>query len=250
MKRISIVGLCLMAVFAFSAGAASSASAADLLAQRAGGASITGVTFLSTFGLAQLIRKNGEEIDCKDGTNVGLFLSSTLGDILIRFLGCKSLGVNCKTAGAAAGEIHLPLATTLFHLGLAHLVLANGIDLNIPAVVILLHGNVKLECGEPIVLAKIEVKGNVIGALQLANGNPLPLKTSVSEANLNFQQTSNGVQHLTLILLPGSTTPTEFDLTSSVNGGAFELSSEVANATLFHFLASGGTATNIELMEP
>jgi hypothetical protein len=136
MKRISIVGLCLAAVVALSAFAVSSASA-DLKAQLKGGGSVVGTTFLSTVTLPQLIRHNGEEVHCTHATNHGKFLTATLGDILIRFLGCTASGVKCNSAGAGTGEIHLPLSTTLFHLGLAHLILSGGTVHRLPAIVIL-----------------------------------------------------------------------------------------------------------------
>jgi hypothetical protein len=244
MKRISIVGLCLAAVFALSAFAAPGASA-DLKAQLKGGGSVAGVTFLSSVTLPLLITHNGSTIHCKHATNHGLFLSATLGDILIRFLGCTASGLKCNTTGAGTEEIHLPLST-LFHLGLAHLVLATTTD-RVPAAALLLGKIIKIECGG--VTLKIEVLGNVIGALQ-RNGEPVPLKTPLEDFNLNFQQTANGLQHLRLFLMPGSTTPTTFDLDSNLNGGAFELASEVANALLDGFKTSGGVATAIEFVEP
>jgi hypothetical protein len=94
------------------------------------------------------------------------------------------------------------------------------------------------------------VKGNVIGALQTAAGAPQPLNAAFSTVHLNFQQTSIGLQHLTLILLPGSTSPTSDFLEANKNGGAFEASSEVANVTLDGFTTSGGAATELELVEP
>jgi len=248
MKRISIVGLCLMAVFALSAGAASSASAADLLARLPGGGSVAGVTFLSSATLPQLITSNGT-IHCKHATNHGKFLTATLGDILIKFLGCTTVNpitlkqVNCNTTPGGSGEIHLPL-TTLFHLGLAHLVLSTTTD-RVPAAVIL-PGEIEINC-EGIV---IKVRGNVIGALQKANGEPQPLGVAFPAVNLNFQQTSAGVQHLKLILMPGSTTPTEQFLEANVAGFGFKPASEVANATLDGFTTSGGAATEVELVEP
>jgi hypothetical protein len=241
MKRISIVGLCLMAVFALSAFAASGASA-DLKAQLKGGGSIVGTTFLSTATLPQLITHSGSTIHCKHATNHGKFLTATLGDILIRFLGCTSSGFNCNTAGGGTGEIHLPLST-LFHLGLAHLNINTG---RIPAAVILPGQIIKITCGG---IVTIEVRGNVIGALQ-RNGAPAPLNTPFEDVNLNFQQTANGLQHLRLILMPGTTGLTTYDLESSTSGGAFELASEVANALLDGFTTSGGVATQIELVEP
>jgi hypothetical protein len=254
MKRISIVGLFLAAVFALSAMAASSASAAPglLLAQVAGGGSIAGVTFLSSANLPLLTTHGGSLIHCKDATNHGLFLSSTLGNILIRFLGCTTanpLGgrLNCNTTGAGTGEIHLPLATTTFHLGLAHLTLTVG---RIPAAVILLEKDVEINCGNG--LAKILVLGAVIGAFQLdVSGTnfekPIPLNTAFSNAILNFQQTAHGLQHLRLFLFEDELRT--YDLHSSTNGGAVELSAEVALTLLDLFRLSNGNHVSIELFE-
>jgi hypothetical protein len=249
MKRMSIVGLCLAAVFAFSAGTASSASAAELLARPAGGGSIVGVTFLSSVTLPLLITHRNSRIHCKHATNHGLFLSSTLGNILIRFLGCTTTGLlgqllNCNTPNAGTGEIHLSLET-LFHLGLAHLTPTVG---NIPAAVVLLGQTIKIKC-EGI---EIEVRGNVIGAFQ-RNGVAVPLNTPVLDVNLNFQQTANGLQHLRLFLMPGTTGLTTYDLESKtpLSEGKFELASEVANALLDGFrLPGGSTDEDIEFVEP
>jgi hypothetical protein len=245
MKRIiSIVGLCLAAVFAFSAMSASSASA-DLKAQLPGGAGVAGVTFLSSATLPLLFTHSGKEIHCKHVTNHGKFLTATLGNVLIRFLGCTAkealVTVNCSTPGAGTGEIHLSLET-LFHLGLAHLNINTG---RIPAIAILLGKIIEIQCGTVL---KIEVRGNVIGALQ-RNGAAVPLNTPFEDVNLNFQQTANGLQHLRLILMPGTTGLTTYDLESSFGAG-FELASEVANALLDGFTTSGGLATQIELVEP
>jgi hypothetical protein len=247
MKRISIVGLFLAAVFALSAGIASSASAGELLALIAPkGGSAAGVTFLSSATLPLLFTHSGKEIHCKHVTNHGKFLNATLGNVLIRFLGCTSkegiVTVNCNTAGAGTGEIHLSLET-LFHLGLAHLNINTG---GIPAIAILLGKIIEIKCGTVL---KIEVRGNVIGALQ-RNGAAAPLNTAFEDLNLNFQQTAKGLQHLRLILMPGTTGLTTYDLESSFAGVAFELASEVANALLDGFTTSGGAPTAIELVEP
>jgi hypothetical protein len=247
MKRISIVGLFLAAVFALSAMAASGASAAELLARPAGGGSIAGVTFLSSATLPLLTTHSGSLIHCKDATNHGLFLSATLGNILIRFLGCTikvlTSTVECGTSGAVAGEIHLPLST-LFHLGLAHLTSTVG---RIPAAVVLLGRNIVLTCG-PVT---IEVRGSLIGALQ-RNGAAVPLNTAFTDVNLNFQQTtptSHGLQHLRLFLMPGTTGLTTYDLELNLNGGTFELAAEVANALLDGFKLPNGKEDAIEFHE-
>ena len=245
MKRIRTVGLCLAAVFALSVIAASGASATDLLARIAGGGSVAGVTFLSSATLLRWITHSGTEFHCKHVTNHGLFLSLTLGIVLMRFLGCSTkfgfTTIECKTKNAAAGEIHLPLST-LFHLGLAHL----GINSKIPALVILPGSATEVSCGGLV----MNWTGALIGVLQKENGEPLPLSTPLGEMNLNFQQTGNGLQHLRLILMPGSITPTTYDLEFNV-GGALELLAVITNDKLHLFrLSNGGNHVNIELIAP
>jgi hypothetical protein len=248
MKRACTAGLCVVVAFALaSAIGASGASAADLLARVAGGGSVTNATFLLSVTLPLLITKTGKKIHCKHATNHGLFSTSTLGYILMRFLGCTidevSFTMNCNTLGAASGEIHFPLST-LFRLGLAHLTLSTG---RLPAAVILLGKTAEITCDEAL---KIEVRGNVIGAFQKANGEQVELGKPLLEVNYNFQQTAPGEQRLRLILLPGSATPTTYDLESSFFGGAFELTSEVANFKADSFRLSNGNLISLELVEP
>jgi hypothetical protein len=252
MKRISIVGLCLAAVFAFSAMAASSASAEPLLllAQIAGGGSVENVTFLSEAILPLLLTHGGKEIHCKHAINHGLFINSTLGRVLILFLGCTTpnpLGgrLNCNTSGAGTGEIHIPL-TTLFHLGLAHLTLTKG---KIPAAVILV-GDVAIECTAAV---KILVLGNVIGAFKLDKEGEkphaiLPLNTPFLNALLSFEQEKPGLQHLRLFLFEHELRT--YDLEADI-GNAKELASEVANALLdlFRLNHGSGKHVDIELIE-
>jgi hypothetical protein len=247
MKRIRTLGLCLVAMSALGAVAASSAPATDLLARVAGGGSVAGVTFLSSSAtLPFLFLHGGEEIHCKSVTNHGLFLNSTLGSILIRFLGCATSLSSCKTTGAAAGEIHMPLTTTLFHLGLAHLTLSIG---RIPAMLILLEKHSKIECGG---LAILMLDG-VIGALRLDTGShgPVLLNAPFSTALLAFEQTSPGLQHLRLFLMPGTTGVAPYDLKGLISEGLpVALMSVVTNAVLDLFRLSNGSHVNIELVEP
>jgi hypothetical protein len=235
-----------MAAFALCAFAASSASAKGLLlAQIAGGGSIAGVTFLSKAGLAQLFTHGGSEIHCKDAINHGLWLSPTLGDVLIQFLGCTSSGEPCHSLNAGSGEIHLSLAT-LFHLGLAHLTLSTG---RIPAILILV-GHLHILC-EPIA-ALILVLGAVIGALRTdpdtGNHEPIPLGKPFLSALLDFEQEKNGLQHLRLFLFEDEVHSYDLDAFVSTTG-KIELASEVAKALLFHFLLPNGVENDIELVE-
>jgi len=249
-----MTGLFLAAVFALSAMAASSASATPglLLAGVVGGGSIAGVSFLSSAKLPQLFTHGGKEIHCKDANNRGLWLSPTLGDILIQFLGCTAEqgALSCNTANAGSGEIHLPLGGTSFHLGLAHLSSTVG---KIPAIVVLLDKDVLINCQN---LAEILVLGAVIGALQLdlsgtSFQTPIPLGMPFSTAILNFQQTAPGLQHLRLLLFED--TLNTYDLHSLVKElgtpKPLELSSEVALALLDLFTLNSGKHVELLLFE-
>lgn len=257
MKRISMTGLFLAAVFALSAMTASSASATPglLLARVAGGGSIAGVSFLSSATSPQLVLHNGKIIQCKDATNRGLWLSSTLGDILIQFLGCSAEGgaLKCSTAGAGAEEIHLPLGGTSFHLGLAHLSSTVG---KLPAIVVLLNKDVNINCGSG--LAEILVLGAVIGAFQLdPSEKPIPVNAGASvgspfsTAILNFQQTAPGLQHLRLLLFEDSLNTYDLDSLVTELGTIkpLELSSEVALVLLDLFTLNSGKHVELELFE-
>jgi hypothetical protein len=229
-----------MAVFAISAVAASSASAGELLFKAVTG-NIVGGGFLSLGGLSLLRTLGGSTVHCEHVHNHGKFLTTTLGDVLILFLGCTTVAfgstLNCHNTGT--NEIHLPLATTLFHLGLAHL----GTNTSIPAVDILLDEDVKFKCG----FNTVTVKGAVIGALQEANGNQAPLNTPVEATNLVFKESSVGMQELTEFLMPGGGLVTQH-LTSTIL--ATEESGETSTDTLDGFTNSVGGATKIELVEP
>ncbi len=196
MKRIRIVGLCLMAVFALSAVVASSASAGELLFKASNG-NIVGGSFKSLGGLSLLRTLGGSTIHCLHVDNHGKFLSTTLGDVLILFLGCTTVSfgstVNCHNQGT--NEIDLPLATTLFHLGLAHF----GSNVSIPAIDILLGKTLEFKCS----IATVSVKGDAIGALELTTGGQVPLNNPVSEMNLVYEESEPGMQKLTEFLMPG-----------------------------------------------
>jgi hypothetical protein len=254
MKRINIVGLCLAAVFALSAMAASSASAAGLLLARIApnGGSPAGVSFLSLGELALLTTESGKLVDCKHVRDHGLWLSPTLGDVLILFLNCHAVAIGSPacTSGGGAGseEIHLPLESTLFHLGLAHLPLEGATLDSVPAILILLHKDVFFNCGKGV--AEVLVLGAVIGALQLDEPLelPIPLNTRFSTALLNFTQDAHGLQHLRLFLFEDSLN--SYDLHSLITElGTIKpltLSAEVALALLDLFTL-GSPAKHVEL---
>jgi hypothetical protein len=241
MKCIRMGGLCLVAAFAFSAVAMSSASAGQLLVRFSLGGSVVGASFLSAAGVSTLESTGKKVITCSTVRNHGSFLSSTLGLVLIVFIGCKETVMNtsCDSAGAGAGEIYIPLST-LFHVGLAH----SGTNTTIPAIIILLpSAGINFTCDGGAI--KVKVTGNVIGELQ-SGGAQAPLNVPFRTLALVFRQTT-GVQALKLILL-GSQTLTNQHLTSEING-TVEEAGESSTDILDGFRNSMGEET-IELVEP
>lgn len=109
MRRFRIIGLALVAVFAMSAVAVSSASAALPEFVPANGKFPVPAKFTS--GAGTLETEKGHTVKCKADSGAGEIASAKLIDaIIIKFTGCTTsvpiLGtVECKTAGAGAGVI-------------------------------------------------------------------------------------------------------------------------------------------------
>lgn len=101
MKRIRLVLLGLMAVLAFTAIAAASASAA--LPEFSTTAKFTGKQVGSGF----LETTSGlEKVTCKSGSSPGAIVNKTqTGGVVVKFNECKSLLGACKTSGASTEEI-------------------------------------------------------------------------------------------------------------------------------------------------
>jgi hypothetical protein len=109
MKRIRIIGLALVALFAFSAIAASAAQAEPEWKPK-GGSSAFPVKFSATGTKETFLETtNHGQIKCSGLTAKGeLKVAREAGKIVVKFTGCKAekFGAGeCKTAGKAAGEI-------------------------------------------------------------------------------------------------------------------------------------------------
>jgi len=132
MKRMRIVGLCLVAVFAFTAFAASSASAEPkgqygTCKAQAGGKFSTATctvekanskfewvplttedTFTSVAtGTATLESVGGTKITCKKEHGTGAVINSTeVGKVIAHFEECSSSGFACQNKGGTSGDIN------------------------------------------------------------------------------------------------------------------------------------------------
>jgi len=134
MRRIKIAGLCLVAMFAMSAIASATASAAAPefgKCNKVTGANsnysdskctkevakgtgkyewvpgAAGVTFKTTGGVATLLTVKGESVTCSSEKSSGEYLSGNNKEekTTVEFAGCKSNGLDCTTTGKAAGEL-------------------------------------------------------------------------------------------------------------------------------------------------
>jgi hypothetical protein len=101
MQRIRIVVLTMVAVFATSAVAASSAAA--VLPEFSPS---SGVTLNGTSGAGLLETKSGTKVTCTSNTDSGEITGpKAVSKIKVTFKGCESGGFKCSTAGAASGEL-------------------------------------------------------------------------------------------------------------------------------------------------
>lgn len=141
MRRFRVIGICLVAAFAVSAVVVTSAWAeapeVGRCVAHTGGKYINNVctklakskavgsfewesgaikkSFTGSGGAATLETIHAVKVTCKAESSDGEFTSAkTVGNIVVVFTACESLGYRCKTPGSAEGEIVTnPLAGTL-----------------------------------------------------------------------------------------------------------------------------------------
>jgi len=213
MKRIRIIGLALVAVFAISAIASATASAAKPEFVFAG----IKKGLKAKSGSATLETASKEKVTCTSSSNGGEIEggngSKKVTGIIVKFKGCKSSGFACSTSGAASEEIITnSLSGELGYIKAAEKTV--GLDL-LPT-----GGGefVEFNCAGGIV--KVKVKGSVIGQITPVNKKV----TTAEHFTLTFTQ-SGGKQGIEKF-----ETGVKDTLETSKNGGAFEGSAEAATA--------------------
>jgi hypothetical protein len=166
------------------------------------------ITFTSTSGAAVLETKAGIPVKCKSDIDEGELTGPKTDTVIVRFKECEALGKPCQS-DAVAGEIVTKPMVSL--LGFIKKATEVGIALSPETGTVL----AEFECGG----APIVVEGSVIGKIT-------PLKTKTTIFTLTFTQTG-GVQSPTK--LEGEP---EDVLFTSIAGGPFEQSGEATTATL------------------
>jgi hypothetical protein len=226
MKRIRIVGLCLIATFAISIVASSVASAAQpvFYTKAAIGSVGEPVPFTGTLGAAFLEGKSGTKITCTGGTATGEVTgpTTTKGNVTT-FTGCETSGFKCES-GATEGVI----VTNVLE----------GTLGNVTATIagVRLYNETTKKGGELAAFScaggavPVKVKGSVIGSLSGSSGTTVAAGKFGTSQKLSFAE-AKGIQKYTKFLV-GQGEAGEEQLESSVSGGAFEKSGQSVIATL------------------
>ncbi len=213
MTRIKVLGLAVMAVFAFSAITATAAFAeAELKLE--GGGSATGTSFTSksegsTKPVIQGVAE-GTKFVCKEETDKGTVTGPQTDFETVVFTGCEGFGVKCQnTSASPVGEIVTTVSSKLGFISTSKK--EYGILLGrSPAT--------KYECGAT---KKVEIKGSLIASiLKLEGTRAVELEVPFLRWTITGKQTK-GVQSI-LSFAGGGKESIEW----STNGEAFEQAAE------------------------
>jgi hypothetical protein len=224
MKRMRMMGLLLVVVFAFSV-AASSASASPVFYTKVvyGGTANTPVKFTGTLGAAFLEGEvSKSKIECSGGTAAGEITGPTLTQKNnTTFTGCKAQGFPCNSAGDPEGTIKTaPLEGEL-----------GDVKLNTPGIRLFREGAkgtgelATFSCAGGAIAVK--VKGSVIGQLSGAAGLTVAEGKFASSNKLTFAEAGGKQKYTKFLGEAGSE-----QLTSKVGEGEFEKSGQSVIATL------------------
>jgi hypothetical protein len=223
MKRIRIVGLCLVAVFAISI-AASSASAAPVFYTKAGIGEVgKTVKFTGTLGAAFLEGANGSKITCEGGTATGEVTGPTTAkNNITTFTGCVTQGFKCNSAGDPEGTIKTKVLQGSL----------GGLTATLPGLRLFDEAEGKggklaeFSCAGGAIA--VLVKGSVIGSLSGAAGTE-PANGKFASSNKLTLAEAKGVQKYSKFIEGEAGTE---QLEASVGGGAYEKSGQSVIATL------------------
>jgi hypothetical protein len=262
MKRIStIVGLCLIAVVAFSAIGAATASATPptLLLKLTSGTFPAEFTSKSpTSNVATLTTANGNTVKCTKVDNEGTLENAHLGKVTILFLECSTtiLGHTGPCGNVPTMPKMITLANAVFHLGST--LKEKGVEGSaVPGVLVLIPGGTfSFKCTEiPIITeTTITVTGEgIAGLLQTTSGGTPKVKEKLPAGNLVYEEgAKTGEQKYTEFLLPleSNKLMTGLQLKSENSfEKKLENSAQASVDTLEKFTNSEGKATEVELEE-
>jgi hypothetical protein len=235
MKRIRIVGLALVAVFAMSVVASTASAAGPVFYTKAelGAVAPTKIPFTATVGAAFLEGKTSKsKISCTDtaGGGSGAVGETTSAKItennVTTFTGCETGGIPCTSATQASGVI-VTKALKGF-LGDVTLGKIAGVRLYSQASG---RGGVlaEFECGAGV--AKVVVTGSVIGSLSGSSGKTVAEGKFAASQKLTFTESAGAQKYTIFAAGTGEGGEVAEQLTSTINGSP-ELGGQSVIATI------------------
>ena len=235
MKRIRIVGLALVAVFAMSVVASTASAAGPVFYTKAelGSVAPTHVKFTATIGAAFLEgQKSKSKISCEDTAGsgagaVGETVSAKVAENNVTtFTKCKTGELPCTSAGSPEGTI----VTKTLKAFLGDVALGKTAGERLYSQSEGRGGKLaEFECGAGIV--KVVVTGSVIGSLSGSSGKTVKEGKFATTQKLTFTETG-GLQKYTIFAAgTGEEGEKAEQLTSTINGSP-ELGGQSVIATI------------------
>jgi hypothetical protein len=194
MKHIRTAGLILVAMFAISAIASASASAALPEQSPATG------SYKVTSGKGSFELTNGEKVTCKTDKGEGKLTGAKTDESTVDFEGCEAFGVKCSSSGAKSGVIATPIDSELVYLA------KGGVATKTVGEDLKLASTVKITC----LIIGLEVKGSTLCPIT-------PINTSTTKLEITCKETK-GVQEYTEFV-NNTTGKIEKDITETTKSG-------------------------------
>ncbi len=247
MKRvITLFGIAVMAMFAFTAIPIATASAelTKILVEPTTGEPLTDEGEQPAEG--RLLTVGGNEIKCKKGKGGESFTSANNGTGKVEFEKCTSaLSTKCKSTGAAAETI--ATSEVEVHFWLALLMLPGNESTLVGALVFLLK-EIPIVCENATKTIKLELVVQNKSCIA-ADVLPTSMNGLVSSVHEEFTEWEPGETHILSVLPAGGTSEIPCLPTVKAGAGTAELFAISALLLFFNF-RRGGSAITIELMNP
>jgi len=224
MKRIRIMGLCLVAAFALSAVVASVAAAEPEFLTKTVVAEGVSIPIKGTLGAAFPEGKSGSKITCTGGTATGEITGPrTSKNNVTTFTGCETGGLKCESGATEGVIVTKPLEAKL-----------NGITSTLPGERLFSESEgrggklAEFSCAGGSIA--VLVKGSLIGSLAGAAGSNAETGKLLATSTLTFAEAA-GLQKYTSFA-EGPEKGEKEQLESSVGGKPFELSGQSVTVKL------------------
>jgi hypothetical protein len=246
MKRvITLFGVAVMAVFAFTAisAAIASAEATKILVEPTAAAPLTDTGIQSVAG--HLLSIGGNEITCKKGSGVEEFTGANEGSGHVTFEECTSaLSTKCNSSGETGGKIKTEGEIKFW---LALLMITASTSTLVGALVFLTK-TIPIVCENATKTIKIEIEvqsKSCIAAVVLNTS----MNGVVSSVHEEFTEFASGETQILSVLPAGASSEIACLPTIKTNGGTAELFA-ISALFLIETFKKSGAALTIELMNP